>query len=291
MRRKLVKQGQKALTITLPIHWTREQHLQAGDEVDITITENDLLISTTDRKNDAKHKTIQSEGFSQSQLRSVIASAYKSGYTEIELRFTSPPAFLHEIVSTFTGLEIVSQTKSSIIVKSYVTIEEKDIDMLIVKLFQSVKVCAELVLTDWHKVNSEYLASILSGIRKLRDHCLRMINVTKYGGDMSYDYYELVTVMEKIAADFRTLAQYVIQAKPSEKALIKEVVGFVDTFYGCFLKKDIHISEEAWNSHNQRRQKQQSPSAVKKLGELSSFYYCLMERLQTLSSRILSISS
>ena len=44
MRRKLVKQGVNALTVTLPAKWIEKKGLKAGDEIDVVEEENKIEI-------------------------------------------------------------------------------------------------------------------------------------------------------------------------------------------------------------------------------------------------------
>ena len=46
MRRKLVKQGDNALTITLPAAWTRVHQLTPGNEVDVRQEGQELILSS-----------------------------------------------------------------------------------------------------------------------------------------------------------------------------------------------------------------------------------------------------
>ncbi|PIN77380.1 hypothetical protein COV16_06875, partial [Candidatus Woesearchaeota archaeon CG10_big_fil_rev_8_21_14_0_10_34_8] len=55
MQRKLIKQGDGALTVTLPKKWTKEKNLEAHDIVDIDETEDGIVISAVGKK---KEKTI-----------------------------------------------------------------------------------------------------------------------------------------------------------------------------------------------------------------------------------------
>jgi len=47
MRRRIIKQGNKSFTLTLPIAWIRKNKLDQGEEVDIAIKDNLLQIIPT----------------------------------------------------------------------------------------------------------------------------------------------------------------------------------------------------------------------------------------------------
>ena len=55
MRRKIVKQGNSALTLTLPSSWTKRFEIKPGDEVEV-IDEKDFLKITSQKKGDKEIK-------------------------------------------------------------------------------------------------------------------------------------------------------------------------------------------------------------------------------------------
>ena len=46
MKRKLVKQGNNALTVSLPSDWSKLNRLAAGDEVDVEIVGKNVIIGS-----------------------------------------------------------------------------------------------------------------------------------------------------------------------------------------------------------------------------------------------------
>lgn len=296
MRRKLVKQGQNALTVTVPAKWTKLNHLEAGDEVEIAEEENNLLVSGLG-KSAVKSKTISIEDYSLKQIRSVIASAYKSGYTETTLKFKSPPKpiQINNIINSFTGLEIVSQGKNSLIIKSFLLTEESQIESLIVKMFQVIKLLASTIAENWEKVDVQYIESILKGnIIKIRDHCLRAIHVTKFKGDLSYDYYDFVTILEKISAELYYLALFLSQNKLKKTRLTEVYFSLLDELYQGYLKKDYALSNKLWNKTREKNkvfnEKLISKTMKKENPALMAHYYHLNLLYRHLSSRLVSLS-
>ena len=91
MRRKIIKQGSGAHTIILPVQWVRKHHLHPGDEV--MLKENDDVLMIVGHGNEGEKKKIISlpEIVNKDYLRTVIASAYKAGYTEIVLQIDKMP--------------------------------------------------------------------------------------------------------------------------------------------------------------------------------------------------------
>ena len=175
MKRKIIKQGLGGNTIFLPIGWVRRNNLKAGDEIDIQEKENDLLI-IGDKKQKIKTKEIIiGDTDNNAQIRTIIASLYKAGYQEIVLHFEKLPPMktLNALISTFTGLEIVSQNKNTIRIKSFLQANKEEVEPLIIKIFQMIKTVFEIInnQSDNNKDNNfEAIQSIRQNIHRIRDH-------------------------------------------------------------------------------------------------------------------------
>ncbi len=295
MRRKLVKQGENALTVTLPVKWLRVHNLKVSDEVEITENNNGLMISGIGSSSKSKNLIVELDN--KNHIRSLVSSLYKAGYDEIILNFEQTPSLevINDIINNFTGLEIISQNKKSVIIKSFLNLEEKEIEKLIIKIFQSTKVIIDSLKEGYENINLENLRSIHSNIMKSRDHCLRMIHITKFGGDKSYDYYDLVTQLEKISAAFCYLAEY-IKNKKNNPQLLKQLDFNFDKFYHAYLKKELIFTNKIWEENRKSTKEtlniQNISSLMKKEDHLFLvYYYNIMMHYRHLISRLLGIST
>ncbi len=287
MRRKLIKQGLGGVTLSLPIKWVRDNNLEGGDEIILEEDENKLILSSTETKG-KKIKEVTLDTTNKNHLRSVIASAYKAGYTEIILNSKQKVSLklLNEIVNSFTGLELVDQSEKSVTIKSFIITEEQEVEKLIIKMFQITKTIASAFQEQNPDIN--YIESLaLTNMRKIRDHCLRAINTNKYGGDKSYDYYDLVTILEKSSAEFYNLNKEVIKSKSKLINHSEELVNLFDNTYQAFLKKDFNYSNSVWLNIGKEKDKIKDfkPSLI------NMYNYRIAQLLRHLSSRVVSLSS
>jgi hypothetical protein len=287
MRRKLIKQGLGGVTLSLPIKWVRNNNLQGGDEVSLETDENKLILSNTEPIG-KKRKEIILETTNKNHLRSVVSSAYKAGYTEIVLKSKQNFSLklLNEIVNSFTGLELVDQSEKSVTIKSFIVTEEQEIERLIIKMFQITKTIASSFLE--RNSNLNYIESLaLTNMRKLRDHCLRSININRYGGDKTYDYYDLVTILEKISAEFYILNKELIVKGSKLANNCENFVNLFDNIYQSFLKKNFVYSNSVWLAIGKEKEilKNLKPSLI------NMYNYRIAQLLRHLSSRILGLSS
>ncbi|MBT3297990.1 hypothetical protein HN385_03635 [archaeon] len=248
MKRKLIKQGYDALTLTLPRKWIRDNSLKPGDEIDIENSGKKLIIKC-DSSFSNKVKEIVLGKTNHYHLRSLIASTYKSGYDEIIIKFKDGRDLekINEVVNSFTGLEVISGNKKNYVIKSFLLSEGNNIDNLIIKMFQLTKYISETAYTDGLKVDLNNLKIMLKpNTIKLRDHCLRLIHSNKFGGDKSYDYYDLVTILEKLAHAYYIYSVDFVKYNIKKSELDYLIFNNFDKSYKSFLKKDFNDSNNLW---------------------------------------------
>src|SRR3989338_4106906 len=108
MQRKLIKQGDGALTITLPRKWTKEKNLEAQHVVDITETEEGLLLSAIGKKKE-KTITLDVSEYNTRMIMNIIYQSYRLGFDTIQLSFTAEEHYneIQNITKTLIGFEIV----------------------------------------------------------------------------------------------------------------------------------------------------------------------------------------
>ena len=87
MKRKLIQHGNSSLTVVLPRKWIKENNLSKGGEVDIDLSENNLVIGTEARY-PSKALSINVQGMKYSLSR-IVTACYKSGYDDIHINFSS----------------------------------------------------------------------------------------------------------------------------------------------------------------------------------------------------------
>ncbi len=286
------------MTVYVPKRWIDLKGLKAGDEVDVA-EENERIVIARVGETRQLRKEVTLETTTPSVMRSTIASLYKAGYDEMVLKFkeTPPISSINEIISTFTGLEAVSQDKNSVTIKCFLRIDDEETEKLINKMFQLTKLVVEEVITGWNKLDVDNITALVkTNVLKLRDHLLRTINASKYGGDKSYYYYDLVTILEKIATEFQVLALNAKENKLKDKSLLMPLSNLLDEGYKCYLKKDME-SAQAYKLVLREQAKKTLwhdviASVIKKNDPVVfTSHYHIMKLYNHLSSRLISISS
>lgn len=135
MKRKLVRQAGSAYTITLPISWIRERNLNAGDEIDISFREKDLVIST----DNSIHRTslnMSVKGFPHFGTRyGYIAAAYCRGIDELNVELDED---VFPQLSEYVGYVITDHNKTSMKIQDVQGGGQEDISQLFKRTFQII---------------------------------------------------------------------------------------------------------------------------------------------------------
>lgn len=245
MRRRLIKQGQGGLTMTLPISWVRKYNLTPGTEVELQDTEAGLLVSTEKGKT-KREITIIVGKENKSRLRTIISSAYRRGYDVITLKSSEKLSLIkiNEVVDSLIGFIITEQDEKKAILQNVMKDDFESVESVINKFFQTIKYLQSVVL-ELSKKNKGELKEILelkSSVLKLRDYCQRMINLNQYGQDRAFEYHALILLAEKYSANLVEVIQ--IKNNKTNKVnfeikQIEEISSAYVDLYNSWLKKDL----------------------------------------------------
>ncbi len=217
MKRKVVKQGHNAMTITLPANWVKEQKINAGDELDIEIQEKDLVIKKTSSEGTekAEFKMVGNAKYLHRQL----AVLYRLGYDEIKIEFDSPMMIdkIHHEIEGMPGFEIIDQGENYCIVKNIASGLEREFDNILRKIFLNIIYCGEQSLGLMKKNKLEGMESLrkLSRVNNRQTNfCERML---KKEGYKDYKKTTLVYVMvwslEQVEDYYTNIFDYLLSKK------------------------------------------------------------------------------
>ena len=286
MKRKLIKQGLSAYTITLPVSWIRENNLSSGSELDISHEEGNLKIST-DSKKAIKSIELNINDFqNSSRLRSLISSAYRRGFDKIIIRSKSPLSLIDIsfTVESLTGLVIQSQTPNKIEIVSVLNSTKEDLDIATNQFFNSVKFLISEVTSNLNQSNSknkkEELSNIKKGLLTKRDYCLRIIQKNSTPNSSYFEYYSAILILEKIASLFFNI--FSKKMVKTDYELLTKMENAISELITSFKKQDL----------NSLIQLNEKLSKIKKQSfdqRLIPELYVILNYVFDLSSRLLSI--
>jgi len=247
MRRKIVKQGNSALTITLPSSWARRFNLKAGNELEVEEQENFLKITT--EKSGEKAIEINISELNDALVWTYIISAYRKGYDEIKIKFQKQQIKLVQgVVDALLGLAITEQKSDFCIIKDLSAFpSEKEFENIKRRIFYLLEEIADSSLNALIQKNKQELKNIEFqdyNINKFSNFCLRLINKKNLSGTLEY----IVSELENIGDEYTRLS--IELAESSSLSISKDILSVfkeINLFFNEFHKFYYSFSNEKIN--------------------------------------------
>jgi len=238
MKRSLTKSGASLVT-TIPSKWVRKYGLEQGDEVDITIDGNRLLITTEKVSSPEEEKVILRQEDCAPYEDRVLGKFYIAGYNLVELEITDPSRVDHikyRVSTRELGFEPLEETNKRILFTSVVTEEESQYQTFERKAFLTGLEVAKLTLQAFEEndpTKFEYALKIETTNTKFCAYCQRYLN--KKGAKNYALPYVIIWALEKIVDEYKYIIEYsqLKKIKPSKQtiAFFKEVNEFFNQLY------------------------------------------------------------
>lgn len=276
MKRKLIKQGIGALTITLPKEWISKYGLKAGDEINMEEYEKTLLLKTEGGGGVLRKTTIDIDNLSQILIWRYLMSAYRLGYDEITIKFSnieknydiklsslgvlekkmkmSTLEVIQDVVNRFIGLEIIDQGKNYCIIKYLGETSEKEFDITLRRIFLLLLSVAEESLIGLNKKtrNIKYVCNIDVNIDKFTDFCLRVLNRNGYKElNKTNSIYSIIILLEFIGDEYKKISLHVYNSKikinPKLIDIYYDINKLLNLFYELFYKFDEKRAAEIYD--------------------------------------------
>ena len=243
MKRKIVKQGGTALTITLPLAWAKRNNLSAGDEVDVEEKERSLMINADSTASSGSLIIDIPKGYP--FYKRIIDTPYRNGYNEIRVNFEDS-THLEKIeaeTANLMGFEIVNQGKNFCILKNVAAGIDSEFDILLNRLMLLTKTMMEDLLNSLEKEDFELdnIANMEKITNRLCHFCKRMLNIKGYKEDAkAKGIYRIVSLYEEVADELRDLCKFEKEnrIKLSKETIegYKKIIHYLDFYYTLFHK-------------------------------------------------------
>ncbi|MBU0536119.1 MAG: AbrB/MazE/SpoVT family DNA-binding domain-containing protein [Nanoarchaeota archaeon] len=213
MRRKVIKQGNNTLTITLPRKWTVERGIKAGDELEIK-EETSTLIINSNAQGIPKSKKIHLDSGEEYYVQQVLRNLYNSDIEELELTYDEPTAlkYLQKYVITFLGWELLEQDESHCKIKNYAVYDDKDFFEINKKIIINISSLSELIykgLKENKDIRLDSLLSMNHNIYRFGNYCRKIMKRKQIlSGNQSRAYSHILTDFLIISSLYIELAEY-----------------------------------------------------------------------------------
>ena len=250
MRRKIIKQGNNTLTMTLPREWTNEFSIKSGDELELQIKGKALILST--EKLLSQNKKTEDISRLTQILPLFLLSVYRKGYDEVELQFENQHTSIiieNIINNNFTGFHIIDQKKNSCTIKSMSDVNEMDFNEILRKLFLLIKMKLEKISDSLSKKDISDLQQIIAmnGMpSKITNFCHRLISKRNIENiENIHHLYSIVTNLENLDNQLNHLISAIMDLSqktesPEIISIIKDFSRLYSDFYSCYFDFDLH---------------------------------------------------
>ncbi len=242
MERKLVSQGENALTITLPAKWLRRKGLKAGDSIFVE-EESPGLIIKTERTAARSEIEMDIRNCEKNLLFHVFQGAYVKGYDTIKIWHDTPQAI--QEVHRLLGMTIAEHTSKYTVFKSVIAVPDED--------FKTVLRRAGHVLIQ----EAETLLLLAQGKAKLKEvnmheellnynilYCMRYLN--KYERETERNFF-LCSTIETAGDQVYLIAKHIGKDTKLAKKVVKGIKEYVQYLFEEDLKK-LYISIRAFRN-------------------------------------------
>ena len=236
MKRKLVKQGISALTITLPSDWVKKNNLKPGDEIDLTELENALNVSTKSKKS-SKEIVVDISGLVPRLADRFMARAYQKGYDKIILKFDDPESMLavKNKVSELMGFEILKVDKNKIEVEVISKQLDLDFDVMLRRAFLLLLDMAKTCHDAWKDNDKKSLENVYNqdfDVNRFLYFCLRELNksgkIINFGSSI---LYYLIESLEDLGDELKELGKLLAKIKQDKEIL--DILERMNEMFRC----------------------------------------------------------
>jgi phosphate uptake regulator len=250
MKRKLVKQGGSALTITLPKPWVDKYGLKAGDDISVKECGRELSI-VTEREDGGRSVALDATELNERTLRWALSGLHKGGYDVINVAFDDSKSMniINELVKDlFMGFAVVEQSGKGCVLRSISKDSESEFDTVLRRAFLVTLSMGEGTLNAIKQENLDDLQNLKSLEKtnnQLTNFCERLLNKRGFREYRKTCFmYVIAWNLEKICDNYKYICNFLIDNKNA--VLKRNVIDFYHStnelmrkYYEIFYKFDV----------------------------------------------------
>ena len=259
MKRKVIKQGNGTLTITLPKGWTEKVGLKGGDEIDVVEHGNSIFIG--EHKSSVKSRiTVDVSGIDRTTILIFIQGVYRFGYDEIEItsresttqhhrtsKNISLSSIIYSITERLVGFEVITATSNHFVIKRLAEESVEDFPTAMRRIFILLNEMMEEFISGAQKNDRGIIESMEFrhvNLKKFINFCLRLLN--KYGYEdpkKTCFYFNIISLLSKTEDMIKNNSRYmltynlVLKSKKSIE-LLKDIQQAILSYYSFFYRYD-----------------------------------------------------
>lgn len=257
MKRKVIQIAESTQLISLPRLWAKKYNISKGDELEVTIKDNILEIST-EQKDQLSEIIIDISNLDRTSVFYALRSAYRRGYDIIKVKFNNKTTIhyrtgekvlvstlLNQELQRWVGMQIIEQKENYFVYKSISKPSFEEFDLMLRRSFLLLlDACDEFVKAVGEKdtltlgAMDEKFYNILIFIT----YCQRLLNKIGYSEKYKNSLlYVILLNLNKIGDILRYSARDAIKLQktnPKTVNILKDIFSTVRIYYDLFYKFD-----------------------------------------------------
>ncbi len=246
MKRRLVKQGDSTMMISLPSSWIHTNNLKKGDEIDLVEKDNRILIGT--KISEKKEIIIVANSENKKDLRNLLTHIYRRGFDKIILKnFEEKNKEIKEITNNLLlGFEVTEINKEKIIVENISEPESEKFELMLRKAFQIVEE-TQKILKMYFEENSFFNIKEIEELKSQQDRfllfCRRIL--MKGGTDKSLVFeWEILNFLMHVEHRYYYLYLFISKIKSLKKNgdvifLLNKLIEYFEFYKNAYYTKNI----------------------------------------------------
>ncbi len=268
MRRKVIKQGNNTLTLTLPREWTLKCGVKPGSELDVQEQGSHLMVSSTLQVQGEDSITVDISNLDRSSINSLVQGLYRYGYNDINIttsdistkhhrigKHVPVSKVIHDVTNRLVGSEVLSSSSKAFSIKRITTESREEFDTVLRRVFRLLNEMVDTFIDGLDKNSNEILESMEFhhvNMKKFINYSLRLLN--KFGhpdAKKTAFYFAIIQYLSKIDDFIKNSARYITinnyemstRATKMAKDIGSSVKMYYDLFYDYNIKKVANMNE------------------------------------------------
>lgn len=249
MKRKTIQLNPSTLCLSLPSIWVKQHNIKKGNELNLTINANELIISTIDKSDSFESVTIDCTN-EKIFNKNIISSLYQAGFDEIKVLYSSDEILSQikqRVQDECIGFDILDYDSKSCKIKSVSSGFSIDFNEIFKKNMDIMVDMSQKLVDSFEKKDTSCYKEIrnLEKLQnKLQTFCLRYIS--KHGNPLNPKrtsaMYNFIRETENICDCFKRIADEMmvrkIKVSKTTISYSKKVHEMTIAIYKLFYQKD-----------------------------------------------------
>jgi phosphate uptake regulator len=282
MERKLVKQGNSALTITVPAKWIQKKRLSPGDTIQIEEKDGDLAVTT---KSIPKKREVQISLKEKEEtiVRMQLNNIYRLGYDLVNVDYfgDKQKKIIEGLVNeTLLGFEIIERKENRIIIENLTEPSGDKQEAILKKIFYTISE-SFTSLKGAMAGDKQEIKELQRMTKKVSeyDNFYRR-NIAKYqkGRNRSSIQWSLATRLLLLQRNIYHLSDKTKEISPKiYSPQIKRVKESFDQIFSAYLRKDINKLNKLHEELNKHINNDLTTKLKSSKGEVTLYYHFLLQ--------------